>query len=90
MPALYRLLIVAILSAFAAPAFAEPRPAGRYDVVRLSHDHGGAKVLILDRETGQLWTWSEKTAAAYAGQITPITADGPFVRVIRVPQKDGR
>lgn len=90
MPALYRLLIVAILSVSATQAFADPRPAGRYDVVRLSHDGSGAKVLILDKQTGQLWTWSEKTAAVYAGQITPIAADGPFVRVIRVPQKDGR
>lgn len=89
MTALCRLLAVAILAGTATQAVAEPRQSGRYDMVRLPRDHSGSKVLILDRQTGQLWTWSEKSAAVYSGQIFPITADGAFARIIKVPQ-DGR
>lgn len=85
MTALSRLLIVAILAGAATQVSAEPRQSGRYDMERL---HGGpdGKVLILDRKTGQIWTWSEKSAAVYSGQIFPITADGAFARIIKVPQ----
>jgi hypothetical protein len=85
MPALFRLPLVALLLAFASQAFAEPRSAGRYEMVRL---HGGpdGKVLILDRQTGQLWTWSERQAAAYAGRIFPVAAEGAIARIITVPQ----
>lgn len=85
MSALYRLLAIAILAGVATQVSAEPRSSGRYDMVRL---HGGpdGKVLILDRKTGQMWTWSEKSAAVYSGQIFPITADGAFARIIHVPQ----
>lgn len=86
MTALYRLLAIAILVGAATQASAEPRSSGRYEMVRLPHDHSGSKVLILDRQTGQLWTWSEKSAAVYSGQIFPITADGAFARIIKVPQ----
>jgi hypothetical protein len=85
MTTLSRLLAVAMLAGAATQAFAEPRQSGRYDMVRL---HGGpdGKVVILDRKSGQLWTWSEKTAAVYSGQIFPVTADAPFARIIKVPQ----
>lgn len=83
---LSRLLVAAILIGAATQAFAEPRHAGRYDMVRLSGHHPGGKVLILDRKTGQMWTWSEKSLAVYSGQIFPITADGSFARIIHVPQ----
>lgn len=81
------LLIAAMLVGAGAHAWAEPRHAFRYDMVRL---HGGraGQVLILDRQTGQLWTWSERSAAIYAGQIFPVTADGSFARVIHVPQDE--
>jgi len=82
---LSRLLVAAILIGAATQAFAEPRHAGRYDMVRLS-GHSDGKVLILDRKTGQMWTWSEKSLATYSGQIFPITADGSFARIIHVPQ----
>ncbi|WP_162827201.1 hypothetical protein [Pseudolabrys taiwanensis] len=84
---LSRLLVAAILIGAATQAFAEPRHAGRYDMVRLSGRHQPeGKVLILDRKTGQMWTWSEHSLATYSGQIFPITADGSFARILHVPQ----
>ena len=82
---LSRLLVAAILIGAATQAFAELRHSGRYDMERLSGRPDG-KVLILDRKTGQIWTWSEKSMAVYSGQIFPITADGSFARIIHVPQ----
>jgi len=83
---LSRLLIAAILVGAATHAFAEPRHAGRYDMVRL-HGRAGGDVLILDRNTGQMWTWTNRSMAVYSGQIFPITSgDGSFARIIHVPQ----
>lgn len=85
---LSRLLVTVLLVGAATQAFAEPRHSGRYDMVRLSGHHPGGQVLILDRKTGQMWTWSEKSLAVYSGQIFPIVpnGDGSFARIIHVPQ----
>lgn len=87
---LSRLLIAATLAAFATQVFAtqalaEPRHSGRYDVERL-HGRPGGKVLILDRKTGQIWTWSEQSMAVYSGQVFPLQSNGSFARIIHVPQ----
>ena len=93
MTALYPILLVAILATLGTQAPAEPRSTGRYEMVRVASGQSQAtvKVLILDKQTGALWTWTESSAAVYSGKIFPITADGPFVRIIHVdPGKDGR
>lgn len=93
MTALYRTLLIALLATLGTQASADPRPAGRYEMVSLSpgQSQATAKVLILDKQTGALWTWTESSAAVYSGKIFPITADGAFVRIIHVnPGKDGQ
>lgn len=85
MNAVSRLILMAVLIALAAPAVAEPLRTGRYEMVRLpDHRESGGKVLILDTRTGELWMWSEPLSAVYAGRIFPVTASGPFVRIIQV------
>jgi hypothetical protein len=55
---------------------------GRYQAVPVpeSADFGSGKVLILDTQTGQIWTWSEVAASPggpggrfliYQGQVKP-------------------
>ena len=89
MSAISRLLLIAAVAMMASPASSEPRQNGRYEMVRVPGADQSGKVLILDTQTGELWTWSEPMAPVYAGRIFPITADGPFARIIKVDPPTG-
>ena len=93
MSAICRLLLIATIAAAATQAFAEPRHGGRYEMRPLppGPDRSVHKMLILDKQTGALWTWSEPATVEYAGKLFPVTAAGPFARIIHVdPAKDRR
>jgi len=54
------------------------------------HHHPGwrgtDKVVILDKETGVLWAWSEPLQTVmYLGQIFPLGGPGVIARIIQVP-----
>lgn len=47
-----------------------------------------AKVIIIDNRTGDLWAWSEaEQTVLYLGYIFPLAGQGPFARVIAVPEQ---
>jgi hypothetical protein len=47
-----------------------------------------SKVIIVDNRTGDLWAWSEvEQTVSYLGYIFPLTWQGPFARVINVPEQ---
>jgi hypothetical protein len=47
-----------------------------------------SKVIIVDNRTGDLWAWSEaEQTVNYLGYIFPLTWQGPFARVITVPEQ---
>lgn len=49
------------------------------------------QVVILDKRTGQLWSWYESLQSImYLGQIFPIAGPGPFARIIQVPEEKTR
>lgn len=63
---------------------------GRYQAVAVpeSADFGSGKVLILDTQTGQIWTWTEVAASPqgpggrfliYQGQVKPGNRMGDIV-----------
>jgi hypothetical protein len=46
------------------------------------------QVIILDKQTGQLWSWYESLQTInYLGQIFPLAGPGPFARIIQVPEQ---
>jgi hypothetical protein len=49
------------------------------------------KVIILDKQRGELWSWSESQTFVYLGKIFPIGGAGASARIIQVnPEKRGR
>jgi len=45
-------------------------------------------VIILDKRTGQLWSWYESIQTInYLGQIFPIGGSGSIARIIQVPEQ---
>ena len=47
-----------------------------------------SKVIIVDNRTGDLWAWSEvEQTVLYLGYIFPLAGQGPFARVINVPEQ---
>jgi hypothetical protein len=45
------------------------------------------RVYILDKWSGQLWSWRESLQTfMYLGQIFPIAGAGPIARIIQVPE----
>lgn len=46
------------------------------------------QVMILDKRTGQLWSWYELSQSFnYLGQIFPLGSPGSIARVIQVPEQ---
>ncbi len=87
-----RLLLIALVATAATQAFAEPRHDGRYEMTRLppSHDNAGRKVLILDKQTGAVWTWSAPATVESAGRLYPAVTEGSFARVLHVDRAPDR
>ena len=59
-------------------------------MVTIPHHRNGLtdKVIILDKRTGGLWSWSDPSAAImYRGQIFPIAGGDTFARIIHVNPK---
>ena len=49
------------------------------------------QVIILDKQSGQLWSWYESLQTInYLGQIFPLAGPGPFARIIQVPEEKTR
>jgi hypothetical protein len=47
-----------------------------------------SKVISVDNRTGDLWAWSEvEQTVLYLGYIFPLAGQGPFARVINVPEQ---
>jgi hypothetical protein len=47
-----------------------------------------SKVIIIDNRTGDLWAWSEaEQTVLYLGYIFPLAGQGPFARVINIPEQ---
>lgn len=51
-----------------------------------NHDQNSRtdKVIILDKQRGELWSWSEPTTFVYLGKIFPIGDTGASARIIQV------
>jgi hypothetical protein len=46
------------------------------------------QVIILDKRTGQLWSWYESIQTInYLGQIFPLGGSGSIARIIQVPEQ---
>jgi len=74
----------AILAA-CQPAMAGSRH-GRYQIIQTSFPQqagDGGKIVILDRRTGNLWTWSEAEGTSYVGILATNQA-GSFARIIQI------
>jgi len=83
--AICSMAVTGLLVSAAQPAFAGEYGA-RYQIVQTSSDHDRsrtAKIVMLDRRTGDLWTWSERDGTAYAG-ILAVNRPGSFARIIVV------
>ena len=64
-------------------------PVGKIKIP-IGKDESG-QVVILDKRTGQLWSWYELLQSImYLGQIFPIAGPGPFARIIQVPEEKTR
>jgi hypothetical protein len=65
------------------------RSFGRHDLLRRRVPLiPPAKVIIVDNRTGDLWAWSEADQTVnYLGYIFPLSFQGPFARVINVPEQ---
>jgi hypothetical protein len=79
-----------IVCAGVVVAASQPALAGhdarRYQIVRtLSAPERGSAgtIVVLDRRTGDLWTWSENEGTAYAGMLAT-NQPGSFARIIAV------
>src|SRR3974390_3631056 len=82
MGTVYRILLIAVLAMLGTQAFAESR---RYEMVTAPQiqNNTANEVVILDRWTGELWSWSEPSATVmYIGKVFPIAVAGPFLRLI--------
>jgi len=93
MTAIYRVFLIAILATLGTQASAQSQHQGRYEMVTTPQlqNNSMAKVVILDKQTGELWAWSDSSAIMYIGQIFPIAGAGPLAHIIRVnPEGDGR
>ena len=68
---------------------AERRTFGRSEAIRRRIPViPPAKVIIVDNRTGDLWAWSEaEQTVLYLGYIFPLSWQGPFARVITVPEQ---
>jgi|GEM_PF-3121541 len=91
MGTVYRILLIAVLAMLGTQAFAESR---RYEMVTAPQiqNNTANEVVILDRWTGELWSWSEPSATVmYIGKVFPIAVAGPFARIIQVnPEQNSR
>jgi len=94
MAIIYRTLLVAGLAMLGTQASAQSRPWSRYEMVTIPQHQNGLtdKVIILDKRSGALWSWSEPSATImYLGQIFPIAGAGSMARIIRVnPEGEDR
>ena len=105
MTAIYRILLIAALATIGTQASAQSRYEGRYEMVTVPQTQNNSmitiipqdqnnltdKVIILDKQRGELWSWSEPATIVYLGKIFPIAGAGPFARIIQVnPEEKGR
>ncbi len=91
MAIIYRTLLVAVVAMLGTQAFAQSRDWSRYEMVTIPQYQNGFpdKVIILDKRSGALWSWSEPSATLmYLGQIFPIAGAGSLARIIQVPPKE--
>jgi hypothetical protein len=101
----YRILLIAALATLGTHASAQSQHGSRYEMVTIPHHQNNSmmttipqkqedladKVVILDKQTGELWSWSESATISYLGKIFPIAVAGPFARIIQIkPEKSGR
>jgi hypothetical protein len=87
MTVIYRVLLVAVIAILGTQASAQSHHWGRYEMVTTYTD----RVAILDKQTGELWVWSEPSAIMYVGKIFPMGGAGSIARIILVnPEGDGR
>jgi hypothetical protein len=49
-----------------------------------NQDNRTDKVIILDKQRGELWSWSEPTTFVYLGKIFPIGGTGASPRIIQI------
>ena len=83
----YRTLLVVVLGMLGTQASAQSRHWSRYEMVTIPQHQNGLtdKVIILDKRSGALWSWSEPSATImYLGQIFPIAGAGSRARIIQV------
>jgi len=85
MTASYRVLLIAVLATLGTQASAQSQHRGRYEMVINPQSQSSMdKVVILDKQTGELWAWSESSEIMYLGKIFPIAGAGPFAHIIKV------
>jgi hypothetical protein len=105
MTSIFRILLIAALAMLGTQASAQSRHGGRYEMVTIPQNQTNSmittipqfqnnltdKVIILDKQRGELWSWSEPATIVYLGKIFPIAGAGPFARIIQVnPEEKGR
>lgn len=85
-------LLLGVLATLATPAFADSLYLHRYEMVaspeyrKTAHrEHYTDKIFVLDRRTGDLWSWSEASDVfIYRGTIFPLADTGVVARIIKV------
>jgi hypothetical protein len=101
MTTIYRILLVATLATLGTQASAQLRHEGRFEMVTIPQNQSNSmittapqdqntpadKVIILDKQRGELWSWSEPATIVYLGKIFPIAGAGTFARIIQVNPK---
>ena len=88
MTVIYRVLLFAVLAIPGTQASAQSQAWDRYEMVASNFSD---RVTILDKQTGELWVWSEPFAIMYVGKIFPLGGTGSIARIIQVnPERDGQ
>jgi hypothetical protein len=102
---IFRILLIAALATLGTQALAQSRHKSRYEMVTIPQNQSNSmittipqdqntltdKVIILDKQRGELWSWSESQTFVYLGKIFPIGGAGASARIIQVnPEKKGR
>jgi hypothetical protein len=101
MTTIYRILLIAALATLGTQASAQSRHGGRFEMVTIPQNQSNSmiatipqdqntftdKVIILDKQRGELWSWSEPATIVYLGKIFPIAGAGTFARIIQVNPK---
>jgi hypothetical protein len=89
-------LLFGVLATLATPAFADSLHVNRYEMVASREGRDTAhldrhtdKIFVLDRRTGDLWSWSETSDVfMYRGTIFPLADTGVVARIIKVNSED--